>query len=169
MEQKRFVIVLPPDELEPPEVGFNDEVTIQIVEDSVEESPLTRLYIIRYQPPLRYLFDFGGFPALISIICAIYKYDDYTVLPVDLFNFITFMVCSYKFREKHTTIERPRNVYYSTESATLVISVGYIQLLLSGVCLLQSKFITMSISFYQYVLIQMLLLSQLVEEIDIQV
>ena len=168
MEQKRFVIVLPPDELEPPEVGFNDEVTIQIVEDSVEESPLTRLYIIRYQPPLRHLFDFGGFPALISIICAIYKYDDYTMLPVDLFNFITFMVCSYKFRQKHTTIERPREVYH-TGSTTLVISIGYIQLLISGVCLLQSIFITMSISFYQYVIIQMLLLSQLVEEIDIQV
>jgi hypothetical protein len=167
MEQKRFVIVLPPDELEPPEVGFNDEVTIQIVEDSVEESPLTELYIIRYQPPLRFLFDLGGLPALVSISCAMFKYDDYTVLPVDLFNFITFMVCSYNIRQKHTISERPREVY-NTASGILV-STGYIQLLVSGVCLTQSKFITMSISFYQYVLIQMLLLSRLVEEINIQV
>lgn len=158
MEQKRFVIVLSPDELEPPKVGFNDEVEIQI-EESSSESP-TRQYIIRFQFPLRLLFELGSLPCIIS--CALFKYTDYTLLPVDIFNLIVCIICSYNFRKSQTLNERPVEVY--TASSPFIVSVGYIQLLLSAVCLLQSYFITMSISFYQYVLIQILLFTQYIEE-----
>ena len=161
MEQKRFVIVLSPDELEPPKVGFNDEVEIQI-EESSSESP-TRQYVIRFEISLRLLFELGSLPGIIA--CVLFEYTDYTLLPVDIYNLIVCIMCSYNFRQTQTLNERPHEVY--TASSPFIVSVGYIQLLVSAVCLLQSKFITMSISFYQYVLIQILLFTQSVEEIEI--
>ena len=159
MEQKRFVIVFSPDELEPPQVGFNDEVEIQIEEDT-SESP-NRQYVIRFQSPLRLLFELGSVPAIIS--CALFKYEFYNLPPVDVFNLIVCIICSYHFRQTQTLNERPYETFIA--SSPFIVSVGYIQLLVSAVCLLQSKFFTMSISFYQYVVIQILLFTQTVDEI----
>lgn len=160
---ERFVIVLSPDELEPPKVGFNDEIIdIPTVEES-NDTPVDR-YVLKYRVVMKLLFEFGGIPTISVCALSVYTKSEYTFLSLDIFNLIVFIVCCFKLRQKRTVDTLPNTGLYE-ESCWFILSAAWIQIMASVVCLTTYKFLTMSVSFYQYVTIQLLLVTQYAVEV----
>lgn len=161
MEQKgyRFVIVLSPDDLELPKVGFNEEV-IEIEEPTVEQP--VQLYVARFSSPSRLAFEFGGIPALSA--CLLFKYTHvYSLITVDVYNMMVYIFICRLFRQIRIIRQLPNDGHVGANPYFVII--GYIQFILAGTCFACFKLITSSICFYQFIVIQIALCTQKVEEL----
>lgn len=162
MDQKgdRFVIVLFPDELEVPKVGFNEEVRIKIEEPTVEQP--VHQYVARFSSPSRMAFEFGGIPAL--SVCFLFKYANvYSLFTVDVYNMMVYIFICRLFRQTRIIRQLPSDGHVGANPYFVII--GYIQFILAGVCFAYFKLITSSICFYQFIVIQIALYTQKVEEL----
>ena len=175
---ERFVIIIPPDEADQLAVGFNQDVDnvatyppeepARHLEPSEGDSEPIPEYIVKYNPWIRTAFELGGFPAVATVFLNYltkrqqqqYKY---IILSIDAYNLLIYILCCRELRKTKILNHIPTDPY--TASAATVINAGFAQLMVSAVCLTSFNLLTFAISFYQYLIIQISLCTQIISRL----
>ena len=183
---ERFVIIIPPDEADQLAVGFNQDVdnvdndVDNVVDDVASyppEEPDRHLepsegdsqpspgYIVKYNPWIRTAFELGGFPAVATILIHYLTKQQYKyiILSIDAYNLLIYILCCREFRKTKIFNHIPTDPY--TASGAIVVNAGFAQLMVSAMCLTSLNFLTFAISFYQYLIIQISLCTQIISRL----